>query len=75
MPSRPKVKSLTFYGQTSWMVFKTQFDVVSSTNRWTDFVKASQHVASLQGSAAEVIQGILADKLTDPNDHRECSGI
>ncbi|GBL96759.1 hypothetical protein AVEN_138652-1 [Araneus ventricosus] len=63
--SRPTVKPLTFDGQTSWTVFKTQFDVVSSTNGWTDFVKASQLVASLRGSAAEVLQGIPADKLTD----------
>ncbi|GBL93112.1 hypothetical protein AVEN_216465-1 [Araneus ventricosus] len=63
--SRPTVKHLTFDGQTSWTVFKTQFDVVSSTNGWTDFVRASQLVASLRGSAAEVLQGIPADKLTD----------
>ncbi|GBM27383.1 hypothetical protein AVEN_250417-1 [Araneus ventricosus] len=63
--SRPTVKPLTFDGQTSWTVFKTQFDVVSSTNGWTDFVKASQLVASLRGSAAEVLQEIPADKLTD----------
>ncbi|GBN14407.1 hypothetical protein AVEN_192142-1 [Araneus ventricosus] len=65
MSSRPTVKPLTFDGQTSWTVFKTQFDVVSSTNGWKDFVKASQLVASLRGSAAEVLQGIPADKLTD----------
>ncbi|GBM70585.1 hypothetical protein AVEN_113826-1 [Araneus ventricosus] len=41
MHSRPTIKSLTFDGQTSWTVFKTQFDVVSSTNGWTDFVKTS----------------------------------
>ncbi|GBL89656.1 hypothetical protein AVEN_104613-1 [Araneus ventricosus] len=63
--SRPTVKPLTFDGQTSWTVFKTQFNVVSSTNGWTDFVKASQLVTSLRGSAAEVLQGIPADKLTD----------
>ncbi|GBN76318.1 hypothetical protein AVEN_228123-1, partial [Araneus ventricosus] len=34
-------------------------------NGWTDFVKASQLVASLRGSAAEVLQGIPADKLSD----------
>ncbi|GBO40221.1 hypothetical protein AVEN_154252-1 [Araneus ventricosus] len=62
---RPTVKPLTFDGQTSWTFFKTQFDVVSFTNGWTDFVKASQLVASLRGSAAEVLQGIPADKLTD----------
>ncbi|GBM66543.1 Retrovirus-related Pol polyprotein from transposon 297 [Araneus ventricosus] len=65
MHSRPTIKSLTFDAQTSWTVFKTQFDVVSSTNGWTDFVKASQLVASLRGSAAEILQGIPADKLTD----------
>ncbi|GFU12613.1 retrovirus-related Pol polyprotein from transposon opus [Nephila pilipes] len=58
-------KSLTFDGQTSWSVFKTQFDVVSSSNGWTDRVKASQLVASLRGSAAEVLQGIPAGNLTD----------
>ncbi|GBM82103.1 hypothetical protein AVEN_161654-1 [Araneus ventricosus] len=65
MYARSTIKPLTFDGQTSWTVFKTQFDVVSSTNGWTDFVKASQLVASLRGSAAEVLQGIPADKLTD----------
>ncbi|GBM17935.1 hypothetical protein AVEN_240430-1 [Araneus ventricosus] len=63
--SRPTVKSLTFNGQTSWTVFKTQFDVVSSANGWNNRVKASQLVASLRGSAAEVLQGIPSDKLTD----------
>ncbi|GBO27021.1 hypothetical protein AVEN_36328-1 [Araneus ventricosus] len=63
--SRPKVKSLTFDGQTSWTVFKTQFDVVSSANGWNNFVKTSQLVTSLRGSAAEVLQGIPSDKLTD----------
>ncbi|GBL96362.1 hypothetical protein AVEN_36385-1 [Araneus ventricosus] len=56
MYSRPMVKLLTFDGQTSWTVFKTQFDVVSSTNGWPGPVKASQLVASLRGSAAEVLQ-------------------
>ncbi|GBN98896.1 hypothetical protein AVEN_205373-1 [Araneus ventricosus] len=65
MYSWPTVKPLTFDGLTSWTVFKTQFNVVSSTNGWTDFVKASQLVASLRGSAAEVLQGIPADKSTD----------
>ncbi|GBN76873.1 hypothetical protein AVEN_132878-1 [Araneus ventricosus] len=65
MYSRPTVKPLTFYGLTSWTVFKTQFDDVSSTNGWTDSMKASQLVASLRGSAAEVLQGIPDDKLTD----------
>ncbi|GBN30265.1 hypothetical protein AVEN_137081-1, partial [Araneus ventricosus] len=63
--SRPMVKSLTFDGQTSWTVFKTQFDVVSSANGWNNRVKASQLVASLRGTAAEVLQGIPSDKLTD----------
>ncbi|GBN54176.1 hypothetical protein AVEN_86126-1 [Araneus ventricosus] len=63
--SRRKVKSLKFDGQTSWTVFKTQFDVVSSANGWNTRVKASQLVASLRGSAAEVLQGIHSDKLTD----------
>ncbi|GBO11420.1 hypothetical protein AVEN_160860-1 [Araneus ventricosus] len=65
MSSRPTVKPLTFDRQTSWTVLKTQFDVVSSTNGWTDFDKASQLVASLRGSAAEVLQGITTDKLID----------
>ncbi|GBM47684.1 hypothetical protein AVEN_112279-1 [Araneus ventricosus] len=53
--SRPTVKSLTFDGQTSWTVFKAQFDVVSFANGWNNFVKASQLVTSLRGSAAEVL--------------------
>ncbi|GBN09179.1 hypothetical protein AVEN_186922-1 [Araneus ventricosus] len=65
MSFRPTVKPMIIDGPTSWTVFKTQFDVVSGTNRWTDFVKASQLVASLRVSAAEVLQGIPVDKLTD----------
>ncbi|KAF8787164.1 hypothetical protein HNY73_008788 [Argiope bruennichi] len=34
--TRLTVKPLTFDGQTSGTVFKIQFDVVSSTNGWTD---------------------------------------
>ncbi|GBN81288.1 hypothetical protein AVEN_143461-1 [Araneus ventricosus] len=45
--------------------FQTQFDVVSSANGWNNRVKASQLVASLRGTAAEVLQGISSDKLTD----------
>ncbi|GBM38865.1 hypothetical protein AVEN_49732-1 [Araneus ventricosus] len=63
--SRPKVKSLLFDGQTSWTVFKTQFDVVSSANGWNNRVKASQLVASLRETAAEVLQERPSDKLTD----------
>ncbi|GBL72396.1 hypothetical protein AVEN_115324-1 [Araneus ventricosus] len=65
MYSQPTDKPSTFDRLTSWTVFKTQFNIVSSTNGWTDFVKASQLVTSLQGSAAVVLQGIPADKLTD----------
>ncbi|GBN96833.1 hypothetical protein AVEN_68401-1 [Araneus ventricosus] len=65
MHSRPTIKPMTFDVQTSWTVFKTQFHVASSTNGWTDFVKASQLVSSLRGSAAKVLQGIPVDKLTD----------
>ncbi|GBM80980.1 hypothetical protein AVEN_123141-1 [Araneus ventricosus] len=56
---------MTFVGKTSWTVFKTQFDVVSSTNGWADLIKASQLLAYLRGSAAEVLQGIPPDKLAD----------
>ncbi|GBN33123.1 hypothetical protein AVEN_20968-1 [Araneus ventricosus] len=65
MYSRPTVKRLTFGGQTSWTVFKTQFDVVSSTSGWSYFVKANQLVACLRGLAAEVLQAMPADKLSD----------
>ncbi|GBM00613.1 Retrovirus-related Pol polyprotein from transposon 297 [Araneus ventricosus] len=41
------------------------FVVVSSANGWNNFVKANQLVASLRGSAAEVLQGIPSDKLKD----------
>ncbi|GBM33024.1 hypothetical protein AVEN_263511-1 [Araneus ventricosus] len=50
---RPTVKSLIFDRQTPWTVFKIQFDVVNSTNGWSNRLKASQFVTSLLGSAAE----------------------
>ncbi|GBM79739.1 hypothetical protein AVEN_164482-1 [Araneus ventricosus] len=63
--SRPTVKSLTFDRNTSWTVFKTQYDVVSSVKGLVDRIKASQLVASLRGSPVEILRGIPADKLTD----------
>ncbi|GBM33009.1 hypothetical protein AVEN_263501-1 [Araneus ventricosus] len=65
--SRPTVKSLTFNGQTSWTVFKTQFDVVSSTNGWTDRVKDSQISPRISG------RGSSRYFVGGPNDHRESS--
>ncbi|GBN88885.1 hypothetical protein AVEN_221813-1 [Araneus ventricosus] len=65
MYSRPTVKSLTFDRKTYRTVFKTQFNIVSSSNGWNNRVKASQLVASLRGSETEVLQGIPSDKLTD----------
>ncbi|GBM95677.1 hypothetical protein AVEN_40183-1, partial [Araneus ventricosus] len=62
--SRPTIKTLTFDGQTSRPVFKTQFDVMTSTYGWTDFVKVSQLVVSLRGSVEEILQETPADKLT-----------
>ncbi|GFT84154.1 hypothetical protein NPIL_548171 [Nephila pilipes] len=43
---------------TSWTIFKTWFEVVSSTNGWKDIVKVSQLIASLRRSAMEILQGI-----------------
>ncbi|GFS63368.1 CCHC-type domain-containing protein [Nephila pilipes] len=48
--SKPTVKPLTFDGLKSWSVFKTQFDVVRSSNGWSDRVKANQLAASLRGT-------------------------
>ncbi|GBN37335.1 hypothetical protein AVEN_7516-1 [Araneus ventricosus] len=45
---------------------------MSSTNGWTDFVKASQLVASFRGSTAEALQGIPADKLKDLTTIEKC---
>ncbi|GBM24792.1 hypothetical protein AVEN_245044-1 [Araneus ventricosus] len=42
-----------------------EFYVVSFANGWNNRVKASQLLASLRGSVAEVLQGIPSDKLTD----------
>ncbi|GFT89794.1 uncharacterized protein NPIL_466831 [Nephila pilipes] len=56
--SLPSVKSSTLDSQITWQAFRTQFDIVRFTNVWRDFVKDSQLIAFLQGSAAEILQGI-----------------
>ncbi|GBM04601.1 hypothetical protein AVEN_93997-1 [Araneus ventricosus] len=48
MYSRPTIKYLRFDGQTSWTLFKTQLDIVSSPNGWANRMKASHLVASLR---------------------------
>jgi hypothetical protein len=43
-------------GQTSWAVYKRQFEAASSVNGWNDEEKTTALLVALRGSALEVIQ-------------------
>ncbi|GFV79398.1 uncharacterized protein TNCV_1903701 [Trichonephila clavipes] len=50
------VKLSAYDGKMIWVVYKSQFSIISEANGWTEGVKAYQLAASLRGEAAEVLQ-------------------
>ena len=56
MPSQAIIKPLTFDGNSSWQVFKTQFMMISEANGWSPTAKAFHLAASLRGDAANVLE-------------------
>ncbi|GFV93288.1 uncharacterized protein TNCV_386521 [Trichonephila clavipes] len=52
------MKLSTYDGKTNWVVYKTQFSIISEANGWTEGIKACQLAASLRGEAAEILQSL-----------------
>jgi uncharacterized coiled-coil protein SlyX len=48
----------TFNGNTTWSVFRRQFDIVAEHNRWSDREKSTYLITVLKGRAADVLYGI-----------------
>jgi hypothetical protein len=48
----------TFDGNTTWSVFRRQFDVVAEHNQWSDWDKSTYLITALKGRAADVLPGI-----------------
>jgi hypothetical protein len=48
-----------FNGNTSWAVFRRQFETVAEHNCWTRQEKSTHFITSLQGRATDVLLGIL----------------
>jgi hypothetical protein len=48
----------TFDGNTTWSVFRRQFEVVAKHNQWSDEDKSTYLITALKGRAADVLPGI-----------------
>lgn len=57
-----RVKPPTFDGQTSWPVFRKQFEVAARANQWSESEMAASLVMALRGQAAELLQSIPVDE-------------
>jgi hypothetical protein len=51
-------QSQTFNGDTTWSVFRRQFEVVVEHNRWSNQDKSTYLIIALKGRAADVLPGI-----------------
>jgi hypothetical protein len=48
----------TFNGNTTWSVFRRQFEIVAGHNRWSDREKSTYLITALKGRALDVLYGI-----------------
>jgi hypothetical protein len=48
----------TFNGNTSWSVFRRQFEIIADHNQWSDREKSTYLITALKGRAADVLHGI-----------------
>ncbi|KAK9885731.1 hypothetical protein WA026_012500 [Henosepilachna vigintioctopunctata] len=54
--NRTTSKPPTFDGETSWLVFKKEFEAAAQINGWNDKIKAVDLILSLRGKTADVLQ-------------------
>jgi hypothetical protein len=52
------VQPPTFNGNTTWSVFRRQFEIVAEHNRWSDREKSTYLITALKGRAADILYGI-----------------
>jgi hypothetical protein len=55
------VQPPTFNGNTSWRVFRRQFETVTEHNHWLDKEKSTYLITALKGRAADVLHGIATN--------------
>jgi hypothetical protein len=55
---REWVQAPTFNGNTSWAVFRRQFETVAEHSHWSDQEKSTYLITSLMGRAANVLHSI-----------------
>lgn len=60
-PAKATIKPPTFDGETSWNVYKRQFEAAAQNNAWTMEQKATALILALRGKAAEILQNIPED--------------
>ena len=50
-----QMKPATFDGKSDWDAYRTQFELLSRMNRWSEYDQAAHLAISLRGSAAMVL--------------------
>jgi hypothetical protein len=65
LAKKKEMKPPTFDGQSSWPVYKRQFEAAATTNGWDDEDKYIALTLALRGPAAELLQTVPAGKSGD----------
>ncbi|KAJ8952779.1 hypothetical protein NQ318_008096, partial [Aromia moschata] len=61
------LKPPTYDGQSSWSMYRRQFDAAAKANGWTPQEMATSLVISLRGQALEILQSIPEEQQNDYN--------
>ncbi|KAJ8936322.1 hypothetical protein NQ318_007171 [Aromia moschata] len=59
------LKPPTYDGQSSWSMYRRQFEAAAKANGWTSQEMATSLVISLRGQALEILQSILEEQQND----------
>ena len=66
--SRPKeIKPATFDGKSSWIDFRSHFDICAELNGWSEQEKGLHLAVSLRGSAQSILGNLHSDSKKDFN--------
>ncbi|KAJ8961402.1 hypothetical protein NQ318_014647 [Aromia moschata] len=59
------LKAPTYDGQSSWSMYRRQFEAAAKANGWTSLEMATSLVISLRGQALEILQSIPEEQQND----------
>nr|XP_023016552.1 uncharacterized protein LOC111505893 [Leptinotarsa decemlineata] len=59
------IKTPTFDGESSWSIYRRQFEAAAENNRWRNEKKTTALILALRGKASEILQNISVNRQKD----------